>query len=224
MDVSDLLQIQLGYLGFALVWVLSQAMLLWTALLLYRALGRGKISLGNALYWLVLLGWVGLICATLGMVRQLTNAITDAMGRGNFNLLVLIVLGLIGLCLLVFLGVGIARRRISGRSLLWLLLLFATAAITAYMQGWSPIGRIHLVQYGLVGALSFLALRSLVPWPRLLSAALGLATAFGALDEVIQGFLSTRYYDIWDVLINAVAAGIGIGVVLVLRPRSGDIS
>ncbi|HEV8631961.1 MAG TPA: hypothetical protein VGV61_16720 [Thermoanaerobaculia bacterium] len=86
--------------------------------------------------------------------------------------------------------------------------------------------RIHLLEYGAVGGLFYGALlarwpdataAARPPWQRAPAlAAILLATAAGWGDELVQGLLPNRHYDLRDVLTNAEAAAL---LVLVLAVR-----
>lgn len=70
----------------------------------------------------------------------------------------------------------------------------------------SPIGRVHLAEYGL---LAVLAVRAFGPGRAATLAGGALAAAVGLLDEVVQGFIPNRVFDWWDVALNAAAAALG---------------
>ena len=73
----------------------------------------------------------------------------------------------------------------------------------------SPIGRVHLAEYGLLGILFLRALplgNGAAPY-----AAAVLATAVTGLgDEVVQHFLPNRVFDWYDVALNSAAGLIGV--------------
>ena len=83
-----------------------------------------------------------------------------------------------------------------------------------------PEERTHLFEYGVLGALIYLALlerRSQgrrVPVPALL--AMGLTAALGWLDESIQYLIPSRFYDIQDVGFNALAGFMAVLAVAAL--------
>lgn len=86
-----------------------------------------------------------------------------------------------------------------------------------------PEERLHLVEYGLLAGLIYGALlerrrrhrvfsqpsRSLPAGPT----AIVLTSGLGWLDEGIQAILPNRYYDIRDVVVNAIAAVLAVGAI-----------
>ena len=78
--------------------------------------------------------------------------------------------------------------------------------------------RIHLIQYGLLGALAYAAFENHWSGDRQSSvrpvvAALLLTTAIGWIDEGIQHLLPHRVYDSRDVALNAISGALAIGLV-----------
>lgn len=70
----------------------------------------------------------------------------------------------------------------------------------------SPVGRVHLPQYGLLAVLASRAIGGAS------GAALGggaAAAGIGLLDEAVQGATPGRVFDWWDVALNAAAALLG---------------
>jgi VanZ family protein len=91
--------------------------------------------------------------------------------------------------------------------LAYLLLLLAALATLSTLAS-SPIGRIHLVEYGL---LSILILRTLPP-PRTAGSyfvAFAAAAAVGFADEIVQIAIPNRVFDWYDVGLNAAASFLG---------------
>jgi hypothetical protein len=86
-----------------------------------------------------------------------------------------------------------------------LLLLGALVALRTLVS--SPIGRVHLVEYGL---LAILVLRALPAGVGRYPAAFASAAAVGLLDETVQHFLPNRVFDWYDVGLNAAAALLGL--------------
>ena len=103
------------------------------------------------------------------------------------------------------------------------------AILWALARGLTPEERTHLIEYTIVTALIHGALierrrhDSRVPAPAAL--ALLMALALGWIDEGIQALLPNRFYDIEDVVFNAIAALMAIAVALAvthMRKRYGN--
>lgn len=73
-----------------------------------------------------------------------------------------------------------------------------------------PEERLHFLQYGLMAVLARRAVAPRVAGWRQYLAAIAIASAAGWGDELIQGLLPDRYYDLRDVLINALAAALAM--------------
>ena len=112
---------------------------------------------------------------------------------------------------LVLAGALLARRLANTRAARpWPHLALAALGLATW-AAWrllasSPIGRVHLPEYGL---LAILATRALGGTP---GAAIGggvLAAGVGFLDELVQLVTPGRVFDWWDVALNAAAAALG---------------
>ncbi|MCK4547065.1 MAG: VanZ family protein [Candidatus Eisenbacteria sp.] len=82
---------------------------------------------------------------------------------------------------------------------------------------------IHFAEYGVLGAITAVALAELVSW-RIhvrVVAAIGVCLAFGALDEAYQISVSGRSADYLDFLADGVGAVVGQTVLLFGRIRKG---
>lgn len=90
--------------------------------------------------------------------------------------------------------------------------------------------RLHLLEYGLLGLFIYLALverkrhTAKWTWPRPALLAAFLTGLCGWGDEIIQGILPSRYYDLRDVAWNTIAGCLAIAATVLLggaRRRSG---
>ena len=84
-----------------------------------------------------------------------------------------------------------------------------------------PQERTHIIEYGVVAALIYQAFlerkkqESMIPFPALFAIA---ATAiFGTIDELIQGIMPNRVFDVRDILFNSLAGVMSVGSIVALN-------
>lgn len=174
--------------------------------------------------------WGGVALAAGGILAALypLQFLLDALRARNLLRLSIAVL---------FLAAGgataalLARRRARWRT--WLVL--AAAAVVYALLALAmevPQERLHLVEYGGLALLVRAALAESVTrreMRRRVSSVdvwtAGLVTAFGWLDEAIQGILPNRQYDLRDVAFNAGSAVLALLAAAALRatlPAAGE--
>jgi VanZ family protein len=172
------------------------------------------------LLWL----WAGAVVlaiySTLGMARVVVEGLRER------NLLRLGVAAVIVVLALV-LAVRLMRRQPGRREVtaaLGAALLYAVVFVLVERAE----ERLHIVEYGAVGALVYLALEERrrngrpAPGASWLLAVLA-ATALGWLDEGIQEILPNRVYDLRDVALNALGGLLAVATIVLLgRARSRD--
>ncbi len=85
----------------------------------------------------------------------------------------------------------------------------------------SPEEQIHFLEYGLVGVLFARALAAGKPYTwRTYAGAFLLGTLAGWLDEILQGLLPNRHYDIRDIWLNAVSVALGLTIRSLISAKS----
>lgn len=162
--------------------------------------------------WLRAAGLVALIYSTLYLVR----APIDFLRERN---LLRVTVGLIFVLAALWLGRAIWRRR-PGRREVAVLLAAAVPLVALLAALERPEERLHLLEYGLLGALVYAALlerthslgdsgRPVALWVPL--AAVVVAGTCGWVDEGIQYLLPNRHYDLRDVVLNLGAAALAVG-------------
>jgi len=127
-----------------------------------------------------------------------------------------IFLGLGGILLLVLFIRALRRRRFL--HLLFLLLIVA-AFFPAYLNLELPLERFHLLLFGTLGILTFWALRPRLYTLQFYLAALNIVLVVSFLDELCQGLVPDRIYDLNDIWVNLFSGAIGI-----LLMRMSDIN
>ncbi|NJB84371.1 membrane associated rhomboid family serine protease [Lewinella marina] len=162
--------------------------------------------------WLWTLAAVAAIFATLGLAGALADAV-----RGTPLNVFLFLTG----CLLVSVTVVTqGLRSWPGPADAALIIGIATAYFMILVRMTSPVERSHLIEYGVVAVFILEALRERkrqgvhVPVPALL--AILLTTAIGVVDELLQLLIPARVFDPVDMVFNAWAAIMAVGVSLLL--------
>jgi len=125
------------------------------------------------------------------------------VGQGVIVLFILLVAGLIGSQLVR----ALARRRYVH---LLFLIIVVLSLFPTYFSLERPMQRFHLLLFGVLGMLVFRALSPTRYTLRFYLVSLNIVLAISFLDEIIQGFVDGRYYDMRDIGINLFAGTIGL--------------
>ena len=154
------------------------------------------------------------IYSTLGLQGKLAAYLRD------LDLLVYFYIGFLGLLIVAIIASGIKMR--FGPYEIWVTLgILAVYGMVMVRLFLSPEERTHLFEYGLVGVLCYQALSERkqkggrVKSPA--AAAIVMTAIIGGIDEVIQGFLPSRVFDIRDIGFNALAGTMAVASILVLE-------
>lgn len=177
-----------------------------------RSAGRGRL-LAAGLYLALLYG-------TTPFMREFLNALRPALGV-TFAPLVSAGVVVAGAAFVLFYRRGIFT--LGARRALLLAVIVAAYAATMAVLPW-PEERVHLVQYGLLAVL-------VTRWRRAGSAAQSqgwrlhgvawvLVAVAGVGDEMIQWWLPDRVGDLRDVALNAWAALLAQGLLVLVSPRA----
>ena len=163
--------------------------------------------------WVSALCTLALIYLSLGWARVAVEWLRD---RNALRLSVLLLLLIVAVMILR----SLLRRR-PGRHTLVVIVVFVVVygVLLVFMERVEE--RLHLVEYGLVGAFIYRALaeRRLHGKLQRISpavAAVLLTAAFGWIDEGIQAVLPSRVYDLRDVAFNAVAGLLTVSAMVAL--------
>lgn len=167
--------------------------------------------------WLVLAAYVALLYGMLPFGPRIGLAVLRTRAGAWFLGPALPVLAMLGAAgLMVFLW----RRDAPA----WAYAaLAATGVGYAIAFSWlraSHLERTHLPEYGLASLLAWRALVPIMPGSfAAYSAAAVLGAAIGYGDELLQGIVPGRHYDLRDVAMNAVGAVLGMVVLAAARAR-----
>lgn len=163
--------------------------------------------------WLWALAVTAVIYATLGQVPAIADALRDRNLLDNtFFAAFLVIVAALAVA-------GLAVR--PG----WREVTVVVAALSTYLMAFlrfaNPAERTHLVEFGVVGVLVYLALQERrangATVRALVLMAFGIAGLLGLIDEGIQAILPNRYFDPLDVAFNLGAALMAIVVVAALH-------
>ena len=165
--------------------------------------------------WVLLAGFVAAIYAFLPFGRGVVIALRQSHLLGLVVTLVFFA-SFVGLVYHIVFNVRLSDR-VAFVALV--VLAAATGALVLWMS--IPEERIHFVEYGLLALLARSVLaRHLPPSGQYLGAWL-LASLAGWGDELIQGALPDRVYDLRDVVVNSVAALLALAGDEALHNRVG---
>ena len=170
---------------------------------------------GHRLHLLLASGYVLLIYASSGRMRDLSNLARRLFGE-SLNLLM--TLGL----LLVLAGILLAARHLLDRRRVLPLLpiLLAYGIVLWWLK--IPEERFHLLQYGVLCFLGNKALPETIQGYSRYLLVLSLVTLAGIGDEIIQWLRPNRVGDVRDVLINFIAALLAQALIMILSRKSRE--
>jgi len=158
--------------------------------------------------WVIAVVYTALIYISLPFMRGILNWAREFCGgTAPFGIAVNIMMALAGIYavfILINLRAGILRYAI-------LLLFIAAVIIIAAKKLDIPEERIHFIQYGLCGYLYMGAAMTMsaAVWKKV-SIAVTITVLAGIGDELIQGILPSRVYDIRDIYFNSFAGVSGV--------------
>jgi glycopeptide antibiotics resistance protein len=164
--------------------------------------------------WLVALFYVGFIYATLGVVRAPVGYLRS-LGLLRISLGILYGITVVTLLWILYRNGRLTRLRFSCLTLV--------ALSYWYICKWvkTPEEQIHFFQYGLVGVLFARAIQLQTNSRlKIFFGALFLASIAGWLDEILQGHMPTRHYDVRDIYLNIVSAFLGLVLLQLFSERS----
>jgi len=148
--------------------------------------------------------WVAVIYATVPLVRTLQGWFSARFDKVWITVFVLAAVVVISW--LVTTRLRRTGRRIRPADVVWL----GAVAIAAGWLTWQlrdrPEEAIHLLEYGILAALIYRAIRPTPTDATVLGAAVLLTTMLGVVDEVIQWITPLRFWDLRDIGLNATAA------------------
>ena len=168
------------------------------------------IGLNRAWAWGIVVGYTGLIYATLSVAPELWGtAYRLTHGRITY----------VAPILAIGVGLWLVARIVSFRLRWAAVAVIVVSGIYVWLLVWlsqSPAERFHLVEYGLLSYLTFRACRVDVGCPAALVTGLLIAAALGTGDELIQWGLPNRVFEWKDIWLNIGSSCLGMSLVYVL--------
>jgi len=165
--------------------------------------------------WLAVGAVTGLILATAPIARGLQKAVRE--GAGEHAFLTIAVVGVLAAGLFGWRGLSRAGASPARRAVVVL-------SAAAYLAGaWAlrgtPVEALHLLEYGLLGALAFHALSFRIRDPSVYVSAALVGASVGIVDEGVQWLIPDRVWDLRDIGFDAAAAAaIQLPIALGWRP------
>jgi hypothetical protein len=160
--------------------------------------------------------WVGVVYATIPLVRTFQRWILARLDRGWFTVFVLVAMAIIGLAVVRF-----VRRlsiRLTTADIVWLVVVGGFSVWWVWHLRAIPEEAVHLLEYAIMAALFYLAMRPPQTNIATMVSAVLLGTIMGTVDEIIQWITPQRYWEYRDVGINAGACILGMIAVWRLDP------
>ena len=163
----------------------------------------GYRSIMGRARWAAVVLYVGAIFLSLPYTPRLVKLAGARFGPGAVLFAVGAVLAVAGALLLARLS---RSRAAFPRPHVGLAAIGAAAWAAWSLLASSPVGRVHLPQYGL---LAVLAARAIGATPGAAFGGGAVAAGIGLADELVQGVTPGRVFDWWDVALNAAAGVLG---------------
>jgi VanZ family protein len=164
--------------------------------------------------WLLAVGYVLFIYATLSTVVVPMRYLRSL---GLLRLTLAVVYGTAFLLLLRHLLQSQTHRMTRVGTLIFIFGLYGLITRTVK----TPEEQFHFLEYGLVGVFFARALSQ--HWANRIGVFAGavlLASLAGGIDEIIQGFLPNRHFDVHDIVLNATSAFLGLAIYRLLPKKN----
>lgn len=159
---------------------------------------------GRAWIWTAL--YTAVLLSSAAYVRPAANAIRRTLGPAFGLVAALSYVVLAFGCLAVIFRRPSGRARVTAGLALGLVIL-ALAVCLSVIE--SPEERIHFIEFGLLGGLALRAFEHHLSGGWASAAATVYAVGVGVMDELYQGILPGRFYDIRDIVMNGVGGILG---------------
>ncbi|VAX24634.1 hypothetical protein MNBD_NITROSPINAE02-2015 [hydrothermal vent metagenome] len=175
-----------------------------------------KILTDRKTLWYIIAGYVAAIYLTLGLIGRLSLWLRNNGWQTGITTAMLFVAFVVSLYVIVVI--------LGRRSVMNIITLAAAGCVYTYIvfafQS-SPSNRIHIIEYSLLAALLYYAIKIDVNSRSAYVLAWIITVVIGFGDEMIQYYLPTRAYDLNDIMVNSIAAAVAL-LVISLVVESGE--
>jgi hypothetical protein len=156
--------------------------------------------------------WLAVYVVLVYAGAPFTPALAAALDASAWKQGVVDVLVLAAAAGLVYLVRGFDwRRRAAVRVIPWLVIVGLYAGAWRWLCQ-QPIEAAHLAQYGLMGALARFALQGTLSPPLAYGGSVLFTAAASWGNELVQSMIPTRVYDVRDVVLDVIAAMLGLTI------------
>lgn len=170
-----------------------------------KVYGNASVSMPPRWVWV---GFYGLFLLFSAVYIYPVARAAQAKGYGHLGIVFSrAITGLVGIVVIAQAIRSIARRRMVN---LVIMVLIAAGFMTAFHSINQPIEQFHFLQYGLLGVLVFWALPRRTYTLQFYRAAFTVFLVIGYIDEILQGLVPHRIYDLQDTGIDVLSAGLGL--------------
>ena len=173
-------------------------------------------SISREWRWLIVAAYTLAIYAFLPFGTAFWRFVLNQWGN-SINYLGLFFVCVLGLYFLIYLIFQKHVRQFS----VYIAFFVISAGCLAVLRYLCVAGaeRFHLLLYGILSAIVFWALKLDVKNKRIYIYTAVIGFALGTIDELIQGVLPSRVFDVRDIFMNWLSIGMGeLFVIFVLRP------
>ena len=159
--------------------------------------------------------WCALVVVTIYGTLGLTGALAEWLRSEG---LIGIAFGA-GALLVLIAAAALGTRARFGTAEVGVVLGVVAVYLLAFARLGTPEERTHLIEYGIVAVLVYCARTERnrqtgrIPVPAVV--ALGITAVLGTVDEVIQGIIPSRVFDVRDIGFNVLAAILALGTMFV---------
>ncbi len=217
---SELGQLAVGIgraLGDLVVWLATDALpyiagAVVVLALLRVLLGSLYVRMGpqRVRAWFAAVAYVAFVYSTIPYMPQVWSLLRTYTGEAIRHVGIVAVV-VFALAVVVSIWRTRANYTLTRYGLLLGLAVVYAYLLSAFAQ--FPAERLHLVEYGFMGYMFLRALRIDLPTGWAYAVAWGIAVLVGIGDECIQLVLPQRFFEVKDIQLNGVSAGLGLCVV-----------